>query len=382
MVMIISAPAGSGKTSLVRMGADDLDRAQRVAFVSVRRGQQDARQFWLALLEAVRRASGATGGGEPPAGTPDFDAAGMAGRVLSELAGARDGITVVIDDVHELTWPEAPGQLAWLLAGLPPRVHAVLATRRDGRLRLQQLRLAGGLAGIRAAGLRFSGRETRELLGAAGIELSEAGVARLRERTEGWAAGLRLAALSLAGRPGPERFVAEFSGSDRTVAEYLIAGMPDRRPAGVRDLLLRTSLPGRVNGGLADLLAGRAGSERILLALEDADAFVGSLDPGRAWFRYHHLFADLLRLELRRALPGEIPGAAPAGGRLVHPARPRGRRHRARPGGRRLARRGAAAGRPFVPPGPGRTGADDAGAGAGLPAGRGPPRAGPGARDG
>jgi LuxR family maltose regulon positive regulatory protein len=129
----------------------------------------------------------------------------------------------------------------------------------------------------------------------------------LHQRTEGWAAGLRLAAISLAGHPDPERFVAEFSGSDRTVAEYLVAEMLDSQPADVQDLLLRTSLLDRVNGGLADVLTGRPGSERILLELADANAFVESLDPERTWFRYHHLFADLLRLELRRAMPGEIP---------------------------------------------------------------------------
>ena len=183
----------------------------------------------------------------------------------------------------------------------------MLATRRDLPLRLHQLRLAGELAEIRAADLRFTERETRELLDASGITLSEAGAALLHQRTEGWAAGLRLAAISLADHPDPERFVAEFSGSDRTVAEYLLAEMLERQPDDVKDLLLRTSLLDRVNGELADLLTGRPGSERILLELEDANAFVVSLDPERTWFRYHHLFADLLRLELRRTLPEEVP---------------------------------------------------------------------------
>ena len=187
-------------------------------------------------------------------------------------------------------------------------MHAILATRRDLRLGLHQLRLAGELAEIRAADLRFSERETRMLLDASGIALPDAGAALLHQRTEGWAAGLRLAALSLAGHPDPGRFVAEFSGSDRTVAEYLIAEMLVRQPPDVQDLLLRTSLPDRVSGELADLLTGRRGSERILLDLADADAFVVSLDPGRTWFRYHHLFGDLLRLELRRTLPGQVPG--------------------------------------------------------------------------
>ena len=150
-------------------------------------------------------------------------------------------------------------------------------------------------------------RDTRGIEKLACLALSDAGVALLHQRTEGWAAGLRLAAISLADHPDPERFVAEFSGSDRTVAEYLITEMLERQPDDVQDLLLRTSLLDRVNGDLADLLTGRSGSERILLELEDANAFVVSLDPGRTWFRYHHLFADLLRLELRRELPAEVP---------------------------------------------------------------------------
>jgi LuxR family transcriptional regulator, maltose regulon positive regulatory protein len=306
-VTVISAPAGSGKTTLVRAWAGRPGQPRRLALVQVPRGQQDAQQFWLALLDAVRHATGANSGAEPPAATPEFNAPAMVDRVLSELAGAHGGVTLVIDDLHELHSPEALAQLTRLLTGLPPNVHAMLTTRHDLPLRLHRLRLAGELAEIRAADLRFSERETRELLDASGIALSEAGVALLHQRTEGWAAGLRLAALSLAGHPDPERFVAEFSGSDRTVAEYLVAEMLDRQPDEVQDLLLRTSLVERINGELADLLTGRPGSEQILLDLEDANAFVISLDPERTWFRYHHLFADLLRLELRRTLPGQVP---------------------------------------------------------------------------
>jgi LuxR family transcriptional regulator, maltose regulon positive regulatory protein len=306
-VTIISAPAGSGKTSLLRAWADRPGQPHRLAVISVQRDQHDAQQFWLAVLAAIRRASATPGDAEPQAAIPDFNEQAMVDRVLSELAAQRGRLILVIDDLHELACPDALAQLTRLLTNLPGEVHAVLATRRDLPLRLHQLRLAGELAEIRAADLRFSERETRELLDASGIALSEAGAALLYRRTEGWAAGLRLAAISLAGHPDPERFVAEFSGSDRTVAEYLIAEMLDRQPDDVKDLLLRTSLLDRVNGELADLLTGRPGSERILLALEDANAFVVSLDPERTWFRYHHLFADLLRLELRRALPEEVP---------------------------------------------------------------------------
>jgi LuxR family maltose regulon positive regulatory protein len=306
-VTIISAPAGSGKTSLLRAWAGRPGPPRQLALVQVQRDQQDAQQFWLALLGVVRHVTGTNGGAELPAATPDFNAPAMVDRVLSELADARSGVTLVVDDLHELTSPEALAQLTRLLTNLPPRVRAILATRHDVRLGLHQLRLTGELAEIRATDLRFSERETSELLVASGIALSAAGAVLLHQRTEGWAAGLRLAAISLAGHPDPERFVAEFSGSDRIVAEYLLAEMLDRQAAEVQDLLLRTSLLDRVHGELADLLTGRPGSERILLELEDANAFVESLDPDRAWFRYHHLLADFLRLELRRTLPAEVP---------------------------------------------------------------------------
>ena len=231
----------------------------------------------------------------------------MVDKVRSELAAPGGPFVLIVDDLHELSSAEAAEQLTALLTSLPPDVHAVVATRRDLPLRLHQLRLAGELAEIRAAQLRFTEDETREFLAAAGIALPSPLVAMLHRRTEGWAAGLRLAVLSLAGHPDQERFVAEFSGSDRTVAEYLMAEMLDPQPPEVQRLLLRTSLLDRVNGELADLLTGATGSQRFLLDLEDANAFVVSLDPDRTWFRFHHLFSDLLRLQLRRTIPGDIP---------------------------------------------------------------------------
>src|SRR5580692_943786 len=246
-VTIISAPAGSGKTSLLRAWAGRPGQTHRLALVQVQRDQRDAQQFWLALLDAVRRGTGANSGAEPPAATPEFNGHATVDRLLSELADAHGGITLVIDDLHELTSPEAPALLTRLLTSLPPQGHAVLTTRHDVRLRLHRLRLAGELAEIRAADLRFSENETRELLEASGITLSAAGAALLHHRTEGWAAGLRLAALSMAGHPDPERFVAEFSGSERTVAEYLLAEMLERQRPDVQDLLLRTSLLDGVN---------------------------------------------------------------------------------------------------------------------------------------
>jgi LuxR family maltose regulon positive regulatory protein len=160
---------------------------------------------------------------------------------------------------------------------------------------------------VRAADLRFSLAEARELLAAAGVELGEPALALLYERTEGWAAGLRLAALSLAGHDDPDRFAAEFSGSERTVAEYLLAEVLEQQTEEVRRLLLRTSILERVSGPLANALTRGSGGERVLEDLEEANAFVVALDAPRSWFRYHRLFAGLLQRELRRTAPGEVP---------------------------------------------------------------------------
>ena len=307
-VTVISAPAGSGKTSLLQVWAAGPGRDSRRAVVQVKRGQQDRQQFWLAVLAAVRGAAGTSGDGDRLTATPEFNETAIADQVLSELAAGHDRTLLIIDDLHELRSTAALAQLSRVLEGLPPHVHAILATRRDLPLGLHRLRLSGELAELRATDLKFTLDESRELLAASGITMSADGAAKLHQRTEGWAAGLRLAAISLASAPDPERFVAEFSGSNRTVAEYLLAEMLESQPANVQQLLLRTSLLDRVNGELANLLTGRPGSEAILLDLEEAGAFVVSLDPARTWFRYHRLFADLLRLELRRRLPGDLPG--------------------------------------------------------------------------
>jgi LuxR family transcriptional regulator, maltose regulon positive regulatory protein len=238
---------------------------------------------------------------------PDLDGWTIVERLLKDLAPLEDRIWLVIDDVHELGPAEARSQLELLTMRAPPELRFALATRHDLRLGLHRLRLEGELTEIRAADLRFTDTEARELLEAAGVKLAEPTLATLYERTEGWAAGLRLAALSLAGHPDPERFAAEFSGSERTVAEYLLAEVLERQSEEVRLLqLLRTSVLERVNGELANLLTGDDGGQRILQELEETNAFVMALDAARSWFRYHHLFADLLRLELRRTAPGEV----------------------------------------------------------------------------
>jgi LuxR family transcriptional regulator, maltose regulon positive regulatory protein len=306
-VTVISAPPGSGKTSLLRAWADRSTNLRRVAFVSVERDQQAARRFWCAVLDAIRSPSRSLDPETHPAATAALDGDQVVDRVMSEVAEQVEPVVLIIDDLHELRSADALAQLEHLLAILPSSARVVLSSRRDPPIRLHRLRLADEIAEIRAGDLRFTERETRDLLAASGIGLSGAGVAALYGRTEGWAAGLRLAVISLGIHPDPERFVAEFSGTDRAIGEYLMAEMLERQPSEVQSMLLRTSLVDRVNGELADLLAGRSGSEQMLLELEEANAFVVSLDAQRTWFRYHQLLADFLRLELRRTSADEVP---------------------------------------------------------------------------
>jgi LuxR family maltose regulon positive regulatory protein len=242
----------------------------------------------------------------PLTAAPDMDGWAIAERLMRDLAPLQDRVWLVIDDVHELNSDEALRQLELLVMRGPQELRFVLATRHDVQLGLHRLRLEGELTELRTEDLRFTLEEARELLRGAAVELAEPALVLLYERTEGWAAGLRLAALSLAGHPEPERLAAEFSGSERTVAEYLLAEVLGRRSLEVQRLLLRTSVLEQVNGELADMLTGGSGGERVLQDLEEANAFVVALDVARSWFRYHHLFSDLLQRELRRTAPGEV----------------------------------------------------------------------------
>jgi len=305
-VTVVSAPAGSGKTVLLRSWISEAGLAQRAAWVPVGRDERDPQRLWLAVLGALRQTVPGSAMVRELTAAPDLDGWAITERLLTDLVPLEELLWLVIDDLHELGADEARRQLELLVMRAPPQLRFVLATRHDVRLGLHRLRLEGELTEIRADDLRFSQAEARALFAAAGMGLAEPTLGMLYERTEGWVAGLRLAALSLAGHPDPERFAAEFSGTERTVAEYLLAEVLERQPAQVRRLLLRTSILERVNGELADLLTGASGGERVLQDLEEANAFVVSLDPARSWFRYHHLFADLLQLELRHTEPAEV----------------------------------------------------------------------------
>jgi LuxR family transcriptional regulator, maltose regulon positive regulatory protein len=303
---MMSAPAGSGKTVLLRSWIGQAGLAERAAWVPVARDEQNPQRLWLAVLEALRQTSAGSALVRELTAAPDLDGWKITERLLKDLAPLNEQLWLVIDDLHELGSAEARRQLELLVMRAPQQLRFVLSTRHDVRLGLHRLRLEGELSEIRAGDLRFSMTEARALFAGAGVDLAEPTLRMLYERTEGWAAGLRLAALSLANNPDPERFAAEFSGSERTVADYLLAEVLEQQPAPVRRLLLRTSVLERVNGELADLLTGGSGGEGVLQDLEEANAFVVSLDAARSWFRYHHLFSDLLQLELRRAEPAEV----------------------------------------------------------------------------
>jgi len=307
-VTVVSAPAGSGKTVLLRSWMAEAGVAKCAAWVPVGREERDPQRFWLAVLGALRQTTAGSGLVRELTAAPDLDGWVITERLLEDLAPLAEPVWLVVDDVHELGSAEALRQLELLVMRAPAQLRFVLAARHDVRLGLHRLRLEGELAEIRADELRFSLAEARDMLAGAGVALPESALGMLHERTEGWAAGLRLAALSLAGHPDPGRFAAEFTGSERTVADYLLAEVLDRQPEPVRRLLLRTSILERVNGELAGLLTGDEGGERVLQDLERAGAFVVSLDMSRSWFRYHQMFGDLLRLELRRTEPDQVAG--------------------------------------------------------------------------
>ena len=301
-ITLIVAPAGTGKSSLVRSWLAAAGAGRTAAWVSVERDEHEAQRFWNAVISQLRAARAGPVDSLPS--SPRYDGSAAVAGLVQELDSLEDPLLLVIDDVHEISDAGIHSQLSYLLEHLPPLLQVVLISRREIQLGLHRRRLEGGLTEIRNDDLRFTLDEARLLLAARNILLPEALLMLLHDRTEGWVAGLQLAVVSLVRHPDRERFVVEFSGSDRTVAEYLTAEVLDLQAPEVRRLLLRAALLEKVNGALGDLITGSTGSARRLQELADSGAFVVALDPAGTWFRFHHLLAGLLALELQRSEPG------------------------------------------------------------------------------
>jgi LuxR family transcriptional regulator, maltose regulon positive regulatory protein len=306
-VTVVTGPPGSGKTVLLRSWMAQARLAGRAAWVPVDPRDPDPQGLWLSVMDALRETGPGSSMISELTAAPDLDPWWLVERLLKDLAPLAEPLWLLIDDVHEVGSADALRQLELLLMRAPADLRFVVSARQDVPLGLHRLRLEGELTEIRWDDLRFNPAEAQGLFAASGVEVTGRALATLVDKTEGLAAGLRLAAMSLAGHEDPERFAAEFSGSERTVAEYLLAEVLDRQTGPVRRLLLRTSILDRVNGELADLLTGASGGEGMLHDLVQTGACVVPLDIQRSWFRYHRLLADLLQAELRRTSPEPVP---------------------------------------------------------------------------
>ena len=303
-VTLVAAPAGAGKTALLSAWAGACDE-RSVAWFSLEPADGERRRFLRGLLEAIRRA----GIGDPLASVavhPRESVDLIWPAIVNGLEGLERPLVVVLDDLHEIRESPVLADLDRLLRQPPANLRLVVSTRTDPPLRLSRLRVAGALQELREADLAFRLEEAGHLFRASGVELERTLVEQLWQRTEGWAAGLRLAALTLRTHPRPEQFVADFAGDDSTVADYLLAEVLAQQPPDLRDFLLRISVVDRVTGDLADALTGRSDSERILARLEREHALLSSTGGARAWHRLHPLFSELLRSELRYEAPQEV----------------------------------------------------------------------------
>ena len=303
-LILASAPAGYGKTVLLA------DWARRVghpvAWLSLDAGDNDPARFWRHAVAALDRARPGTGervaGLLGPSAPASFQ--GLVTALINDLAG--EEALLVLDDYHVISAQQVHESLSFLVEHRPAGIGLVLASRSDPPLSLARLRARGQLTEIRVAELRFTPAEAGELLQHAASALPDASVAALAARTEGWAAGLQLAALSLRGQHDATAFVAAFTGSHRYVLDYLAEEVLDRQDEQLRTFLLETSVLERLSGPLCDAVTGREGSQALLEAAERAGLFLIPLDELRGWWRYHHLFADLLRARLQQEQPGRL----------------------------------------------------------------------------
>ncbi|HSK52317.1 MAG TPA: LuxR C-terminal-related transcriptional regulator [Clostridia bacterium] len=306
-LVLVSAPAGFGKSSLLAewLGSADVSSA----WLTLDRGDNDVVRFARGLLAAA----GILTGNDADVAVPAPDPQLALERVLDALAGALDAdpdrrVAIVLDDYHLVDEPAVQALVGSLLERLPPRALLAIATRADPRLPLARLRARGELLEIRAEDLRFEAAEAGELLRAAGIELGSDELEVLVGRTEGWAAALRLAAISLDGRPDQAELVHRFGASHRFVLDYVTDEVLAGLPPATQDFLLRTSILERLSGPLCDAVTGRADGQERLEELERLNLLITPLDDERCWYRYHALFAEILRTRLRALHADEVAG--------------------------------------------------------------------------
>jgi LuxR family transcriptional regulator, maltose regulon positive regulatory protein len=308
-LVLVSAPAGFGKTSL--LGDWARHSPGPVAWVSLDGGDNDPARFWryvAAALDPVCEGVGAQVAARLQGPQPASLAA-VVTVVVNQLAGLPDQVALVLDDYHLIEAAPVHDSLGMLLERLPAQLRLVLASRADPPLPLARLRARGQLAELRAADLRFTPQETAELLGdVMGLELPAASQAALAARTEGWVAGLQLAGLSLRDHADPAGFVASFSGSQRYILDYLTEEVLARQPEEIVRFLMESSVLERLAGPLCDAVTGRSDSQQLLERIERAHLFLIPLDEVRGWWRYHQLFADLLQARLHQDQPERVPG--------------------------------------------------------------------------
>jgi LuxR family transcriptional regulator, maltose regulon positive regulatory protein len=308
-LVLLSAPAGAGKTVLLSSWIAARRLPGPGCWLSLDGDDNDACRLLEDLLSALRGSELIEPGStldrlKPPVGarTERFLA-----LLVNGLAELRSPLVLVLDEIHELTSPQATAAIDFLVRHAPEQLRIVLAGRADPPLPVERLRVSGALTELRIADLAFDRNETADLCRRLDLTLSSADIDLLWARTEGWAAALRLAAFSLHGHPEPARFLAEFAGTDRTVADYLVSEVLAGLPSDRREFMLRTCLVDAVSPELADALTGLEGATLTLPAIEHLGAPVQSTDTEGHWYRYHPLFGELLRAHLRHAHPEEIP---------------------------------------------------------------------------
>jgi LuxR family transcriptional regulator, maltose regulon positive regulatory protein len=305
---LISAPAGFGKTALLCEWVEGSGRP--AAWLSLDDGDNVSVRFLVHLIAALQTVAPGIGSRILSAlqsvHPPPMDA--VLPELLHDLGTLPHAVILVLDDYHTLDDPQLQTALSFLLDHLPPQLHLAVATREDPDLPLARLRVQGQLTELRAADLRFALPEVTAFLNRVmALGLSEANVAALDHRTEGWIAGLQLAALSMQGRENLPAFIQAFAGDHRFVVDYLMEEVLRRQPDEVRQFLLHTSILERLCGPLCDAVTGQTGGSARLEALERGNFFVVPLDDRRHWYRYHHLFADFLQMSLQADQPGRIP---------------------------------------------------------------------------